>query len=50
MHYRMLVAAAAIIVAGSGCMAPKGGSPMEKRQYVNKMREETLSKLYAKKP
>ncbi len=50
MHYRMLLAVAAIIVAGSGCMAPRGGSPAEKRQYVNLMGEETLSRLYAERP
>ena len=50
MNYRMLIASAAIMVAGTGCMAPRGGSPAEKRQYVNNMREKTLSKLYAKKP
>ena len=49
MNYRVLIASAAIMAAGSGCMAPRGGSPGEKRQYVNRMREETLSKLYAKK-
>ena len=50
MNYRMLIASAAIMVAGTGCMAPRGGSPAEKRQYVNNMKEKTLSKLYAKKP
>ncbi|UCC32518.1 MAG: hypothetical protein JSU86_09585 [Phycisphaerales bacterium] len=50
MQHRMLIASAAFMVAGSGCMAPRGGSPGEKRQYVSNMREETLSKLYAKKP
>ncbi len=40
---------AAIMAAGSGWMAPKGGSPAEKRLFVNNMREETLSRLYAKK-
>jgi lipid-binding SYLF domain-containing protein len=50
MHYRMLIALGTIMVAGSGCMAPRGGSVVEKRQYVNRMRKEALSKLYAKKP
>lgn len=50
MHYRMLIALVTIVAAGSGCMAPRGGSPGEKRQYVNDMREKTLSNLYAKQP
>jgi len=50
MNYRMLMASAAIMMAGSGCMAPRGGSAGEKRLFVNNMCEETLTRLYAKKP
>ncbi len=50
MHYRMLIVSAAIMAVGSGCMAPKGGTAAEKRLYVNNMCEETLSRLYEKKP
>ena len=50
MNYRLLIASVAIVAAGSGCMAPKGGSAGEKRLYVNNMSEDTLTRLYAKKP
>ena len=50
MNYRMLIASAAIMVLGSACMAPKGGTVGEKRQYVNDMRTKALARLYAKKP
>ena len=49
-NYRVLLAVVAIMTAGSGCMAPRGGSVAEKRQYVNRMGEETLSRLYARRP
>ncbi len=50
MKCRMLIALTVVMAAGSGCMAPKGGSAAEKRVYVNNMREDTLSRLYAKTP
>ncbi len=50
MNYRIMIALAVIVAAGSGCMAPRGGSAGEKRLYVNNMSEDTLTRLYEKKP
>lgn len=50
MNFRTLIASATVMAAVSGCMAPRGGSAAEKRQYVNNMRDETLVSLYEMKP
>lgn len=39
-----------IAVILMGCATPKGVSKQEQRNYVQKMKEETLAKLYAEKP
>lgn len=44
----LLILSAAIYLCG--CAAPKGSTIQEKRNYILEMREETLAKLYKKKP
>ncbi len=39
-----------LVFAALGCQTPKGKSLDEKRDYVRKMRDDTLAELYRKKP
>ena len=50
MNYRMMIASGVIMATAAGCMAPKGGTPGEKRLYVHNMKDETLARLYASRP
>jgi lipid-binding SYLF domain-containing protein len=38
------------ILAASGCAAPRGQTVQEKREYVLKMKDETLAELYRTRP
>ncbi len=50
MRYRNLIGAVGVALLTSGCMAPKGGTPGEKRLFVDRMAIETLRSVYEKHP
>ncbi len=50
MKYRILMGAVGVALLTSGCMAPKGGTPGEKRLFVDRMATETLHSVYEKHP
>ena len=50
MRYRILIGAVGVALLSSGCMAPRGGNPAEKRMFVDRMERETLSSVYEKHP
>ena len=39
-----------VITVIYGCARPKGDTPQQKRDYVQRMKDSTLAELYAKKP
>ncbi|MCK4814731.1 hypothetical protein KA005_03090, partial [bacterium] len=52
MRNRCLTVILLLVITGFlvSCATPKGVTKQEQRDYVLKMRDETLAKLYAKKP
>lgn len=50
MQYRIIIGALGATLLTSGCMAPKGSTPGEKRMFVDRMARETLHSVYEKHP